>query len=116
MGFPGGSDGKVSAHNAGDPSSIPRLGRSPGEGNDNPLKYTYMLTEQIQKYIEVPHQSDCWSLSLFLYSQFQDSGLRKADLFKSLFHCVELLFHCLIFLIRDVTCIYLFNQHPFVDC
>ena len=32
-GFPGGSDGKVSACNAGDPGSIPRLGRSPGEGN-----------------------------------------------------------------------------------
>ena len=72
------------------------------------IGYAYMLTEQIQKYIEVPHQSDCWSLSLFLYSQFQDSGLRKADLFKSPFHCIEPLFHCLIFLIRDVTCIHLF--------
>ena len=33
--FPGGSDGKESAHNAGDPSSIPGLGRSLGEGNSN---------------------------------------------------------------------------------
>ena len=32
MGFLGGSDGKKPACNAGDPSSIPRLGRSPGEG------------------------------------------------------------------------------------
>ena len=31
-GFPGGSDGKESACNAGDPSSIPGSGRSPGEG------------------------------------------------------------------------------------
>ena len=38
--FPGGSDGKVSACNAGDPGSIPRLGRSPGEGNDNPHQYS----------------------------------------------------------------------------
>ena len=38
--FPGGSDGKVSAYNAGDPSSIPGSGRSPGEGNGNPLKYS----------------------------------------------------------------------------
>ena len=38
--FPGGSDGKASAYNAGDPSSIPGLGRSPGEGNDNPLQYS----------------------------------------------------------------------------
>ena len=32
-GFPGGSDGKESACNAGDPGSIPGLGRSHGEGN-----------------------------------------------------------------------------------
>ena len=31
--------GKVSAHNAGDPGSIPGLGRSPGEGNGYPLQY-----------------------------------------------------------------------------
>ena len=35
----GGSDGKVSACNAGDPGSIPGSGRSPGEGNDDPLQY-----------------------------------------------------------------------------
>ena len=38
--FPGGSDGKVSACNAGDPGSIPSLGRSPGGGNGNPLQYS----------------------------------------------------------------------------
>ena len=38
-GFSGGSDGKKSAYNAGDPSSIPGLGRSSGEENDNPLQY-----------------------------------------------------------------------------
>ena len=36
--FPGSSDGKESAYNAGDPGSIPGLGRSPGEGNGNPLQ------------------------------------------------------------------------------
>ena len=40
MSFPRGSDGKASACNAGDPGSIPRLGRSPGEGNGNPLQYS----------------------------------------------------------------------------
>ena len=40
MGFPGGSDGKVSAHNVGDPGSIPGLGRSPGEGNGHPFQYS----------------------------------------------------------------------------
>ena len=39
-GFPGGSDGKDSACNVGDQSSIPGLGRSPGEGNGNPLQYS----------------------------------------------------------------------------
>ena len=36
----GGSDGKESACNAGNPSSIPGLGRSPGKGNGNPLQYS----------------------------------------------------------------------------
>ena len=40
IGFPGGSDGKESACSAGDPGSIPRLERSPGEGNGNPLQYS----------------------------------------------------------------------------
>ena len=38
--FPGGSHGKVSAYNAGDLGSIPGSGRSPGEGNGNPLQYS----------------------------------------------------------------------------
>ena len=38
--FPGGSDGKASACNVGDPGLIPVLGRSPGEGNGNPLQYS----------------------------------------------------------------------------
>ena len=38
--FPGGLEGKTSACNAGDPGSIPGSGRSPGEGNGNPLQYS----------------------------------------------------------------------------
>ena len=37
---PAGSDGKESACNAGDPGLIPGTGRSPGEGNGNPLQYS----------------------------------------------------------------------------
>ena len=40
MGFPGGSEVKASACNAGDLGSIPGWGRSPGEGNGNPLQYS----------------------------------------------------------------------------
>ena len=38
--FPGGSDGKESACNAGDLGLIPGLGKIPGEGNGNPLQYS----------------------------------------------------------------------------
>ena len=38
--FPGGSEVKASASNAGDLGSIPGSGRSPGEGNGNPLQYS----------------------------------------------------------------------------
>ena len=38
--FPGGSDGKMSACNAGDLGSIPGSGRSRGEGNGNPFQYS----------------------------------------------------------------------------
>ena len=40
QGFPGDSDGKASACNAGDLGLIPGLGSSPGEGNGNPLQYS----------------------------------------------------------------------------
>ena len=40
MHIPGGSDGNESACNAVDPSLIPGLGRSPGEGNGYPLQYS----------------------------------------------------------------------------
>ena len=40
QGLPCGSDGKASACNAGDPDLIPGSGRSPGEGNGNPLQYS----------------------------------------------------------------------------
>ena len=40
MGFPSGLDSKESACNAGDPDSIPGLGRFLGEGNGNPFQYS----------------------------------------------------------------------------
>ena len=53
MDFPGGSDSKASDYNAGDPVSIPRSGRSPGEGNGNPLQYSCL---------ENPMEGGSWSL------------------------------------------------------
>ena len=42
LAIPDGSDGKESACNAGDLSSVPGSGRSPGEGRGNPLQYFYL--------------------------------------------------------------------------
>ena len=41
LGFPGGSNGKQHACKAGDLSLFPESGRSPGEGNGNPLQYSW---------------------------------------------------------------------------
>ena len=50
VGFPGSSAGKESACNTGDPGSVPRSGRSPGEGNGHPLQYSWAsLMAQIVK-------------------------------------------------------------------
>ena len=50
MGFPGGSDDKESACNAGDSGSIPGLGRSAGEGIGHPLQYSWAsLVAQLVK-------------------------------------------------------------------
>ena len=58
-GFPGGSEGKVSACNAGDLGLIPGSGRSPGEGSGNPLQYSCL---------ENPMDREAWML-LFMGSQ-----------------------------------------------
>ena len=55
MGFPGGSEVKASAWNAGDPGSIPGSGRSPGEGNGNPLQHSCL---------ENPMEGGAWSATL----------------------------------------------------
>ena len=50
LGFPGGSDGKESACNVGDPGLIPGLGSSPGEGIGYPLQYSWAsLVAQLVK-------------------------------------------------------------------
>ena len=63
MGFPGGSEDKASACNARDPSSIPGLGRSPGEGNGNPLQYSCL---------ESPMDREAWV-------GYSPRGLKESD-------------------------------------
>ena len=58
--FPGGSDGKASVYNVGDLGSIPGSGRSPGEGNGNPLQYSCL---------ENPMDREAWCRLLSMGSQ-----------------------------------------------
>ena len=53
--FPGGSAGKESAHNVGDPGSIPESGRSPKGGNGNLLQYSYL---------ENPMNREAWQITV----------------------------------------------------
>ena len=53
LGFPGGSVSKESACSIGEPGSIPALGRSPGEGNGNPLHYSCLRNHL--------NRGDCWA-------------------------------------------------------
>ena len=81
-GFPGGSDGKESACNAGDQDSIPGLERFPGEGNGYTLQYSCL-----ENSIDSPwghKESDTTELlSLSLFILLPDSS---TTLMKQLFH------------------------------
>ena len=68
LGFPGSSAGKESTCNAGDPSLIPGLERSPGEGNDNPLQYSGL--ENSMDYIVHGITKSQTCLSNFHYPSF----------------------------------------------
>ena len=60
MDFPGGPDGKASVYNVRELSSIPVLGRFPGEGNGNPLQYSCL---------ENPMDGGAWCSLLSMGSQ-----------------------------------------------
>ena len=63
MGIPGGSDSKGYMCNAGDLGLIPRLGRSPGEGNGYPLQYSRasLVTQMVKN---LPATQETWVRSL----------------------------------------------------
>ena len=71
-GFPGASEVKASAWNAVDPSSIPGSGRSPGEGNGNPLQYSCL---------ENPMEGGAWQATVHgvakSWTQLSDFTLLK---------------------------------------
>ena len=63
LGFPGGSAGKESACNAGDPISITELGRSTGEGIGYPLQYSW-VSPVAQRVQNTPTMQERWVHSL----------------------------------------------------
>ena len=62
VGFLGGSDGKESVYNAGDPVSNPGSGRFPGEGNSYPLQYSCL---------ETPRDGGAWWAAVYGVAQSQ---------------------------------------------
>ena len=81
VGFSGGSDAKESACRAGDLSSVPRSGRSPREGNGNPLQY-FCLETPMDRVVHVRHDRETstfasgllWCSSQPFYSAEQPEG------------------------------------------
>ena len=62
LGFPGGSDGKESAYNAGDLGLICGLGRSPGGGHGNPVQYSCLENPHGQRSLAGYHPQGCKEL------------------------------------------------------
>ena len=63
-GFPGGSDGKESACKAGDLGLVAGSGRSPGEGNGNPLQYSCL---------ENPMDRGAWRATVYRVAKESDT-------------------------------------------
>ena len=70
--FPRGSDSKVATYNAGDLGSIPGSGRSPGEGNGNPLQYSCLGWRSLVGYS--PWGPKEWDTIEQLHFHFQTTG------------------------------------------
>ena len=64
-GFPGGSEVKASASNVGDLDLIPGLGRSPREGNGNPLQYSCL---------ENPMDGGAWQATVYMQFEFNQES------------------------------------------
>ena len=95
--FPSGSDGKASVYNVGDLGSIPGLGRSPGEGNGNPLQY-YCL--------ENPMDSGAWQATVhgITKSQARLCDFTSLSLKHALeFHVVHSLAFALCYVLNSVA-------------
>ena len=97
LGFPDGSDSKESTCNAGDLGSIPGLGRSPGEGKDQPLQYSGLENSMDCKVHGVDEQSDMTFYSSLLTSarsSYLSEGCQMVIIqFHYSFHICQLAFN-----------------------
>ena len=85
QGFPDSSTGKESTCNAGDPSSIPRLGRSAGEGIGYPLQYSLAsLVAQLVK--NLPAMWDTWVRTLGWEDPLEEGRLPSPVFWPGEFH------------------------------
>ena len=101
VGFPGGSNSKESACKAGDPVSVPGLGRSPGERSGDPLQYscwrilqpmgsqrvrhnwvTNTFTQLIYNVVFVSGEQKSDSVYIYTYLSFSDSFLMLLQIFE----------------------------------
>ena len=83
LNFPGGSDGKESACNMGDPGLIPGLGRSPGEGNGNSLQYSCLENSMDRGACRLQSKGSRrirhnWVTSTFTFQSFPSNVLTLA--------------------------------------
>ena len=86
--FPGGSDSKASVYNAGDPGSIPGLGRSPGEGNGNPLQYSCRENSMDRGAWHDPGKNTAVGCHFLLQGIFPTQGSNQG-----LLHCRWILYY-----------------------
>ena len=111
MGFPGGSDGKY-ACNAGDPGSIPGLGRPPGEGNGNPL-HSFCL--------ENPMDRGAWMATVHGVTKIgYDRPSNKVFLFRtrSYVQCLVMMYkgkESEKYMCNGITLLHIQNQHNTVS-
>ena len=121
MSFPGSSDSKETACDSGDPSSIPGLGRAPGEGNGHPLQYSCLensidrgvwqatvhgvikiqtrLSNTNTIYYAMPILKDIFSFPSFTVSSYLVEGI--LPLFKSWLEChAEEIRYCFSIILR----------------
>ena len=91
-GFPGGSEGKVSACNVEDLGLIPGLGRSPGEGNGNPLQYS-CLENYMDCILHRATKSQTWLSNFRISKDLEPCLVKELPRFPSVFHKTNFFLH-----------------------